>query len=882
MKIIASQNTSVNTETPLNNGNSPDYSRKCYGNTNAQNAQNAQLLKHLWRGGPWGNFWTPNGGADGDKKSSLFLPTTNIKLPFHWLPSKNTYFGVNPTIQQRAYWQRSINAEIAAINCLYGEFDGKDETKPTEEAIQAHYDLLMAGGAKSKKAALNEATGRAKKDIYKADPATYKAMALARIDALPVRPSVIVDSGGGYQCYWLLDEPFIFADENERRQAADVQARWVLFVGADYGAHDLARVLRLPGGRNFKKDYAPNFPAVEFLRCDFTLTYSLPELIAHLPAVAPVEKRPAMRVLANTAHGGAGKASTEASTEAPTVEKDRYTLLDEFNITTDHGALLRTIGYTDAGAGRMYRPGKSGSDSDVELRGNRSRHWSTKDALFSERWQSPFNAFKVYMCDDSIDLAMKSLRRAHLARLAAGRQLAHRTRNLVDARVLDALIDLAEQQNAGIIRAPYRVLVEKSGVALRTIGESLGRLVESGHISKREQSTGGVHWILTFATLLETARKIKDCSNVENPVYTTGKTLFSEHKVGDAFLSGGSRNAVYAAMAYTFGAEFVYAYQELITCENMRQRWRDEAENCDAPTLAGAVTVGWSVAATDPDVYEKFSLLGLITTVGEGAGAYYTLADDWRAAARAIRPTPAGAGALRVLSTLDREGDCTYDEIAERNDFTYKSTARYVLDAFKHGCITRSTDGRGVVTVGLCADWKTEIMRQLPFMPTYHLQRSRAIRHCQERLIWIEKQIAADPTLKATMEQMRERTYMRLAGLMAPEGAPEDNADFIINQMHPASIQATINTTPNSRRRGLMQIAANHDRFERWAEADATAKGFFTKKQDRHMEAMRQLLEDNSLYIDLIRSGEFIEVEQPSGAMRIVKAAPAANQMALL
>lgn len=856
MNIIASQKITVNTETPSNNSNSPDYSRKCYSNTNATNAQNAQLLKHLWRGGPWGNFWTPNGGADGEKKTSLFLPTANIKLPFHWLHSKNTYFGVNPTIQQRAYWQRSINAEIAAINCLYGEFDGKDETKPTEEAIQAHYDLLMASGAKNAKAAYREAVGRARKDVFKGDPATYKAMALARIGALPVAPSVTIDSGGGYQCYWLLDEPFIFADEGERRQAADVQARWVLFVGADYGAHDLARVLRLPGGRNFKMDYAPNFPAVEFLHCDLSLTYSVAELTAHLPAVAPVEKRPAMRVIANTAHKGAG-ASTEASTEAPTVEKDRYTLLDEFNISTDHGALLRELGYTDASAGRMYRPGKGGSDSDVELRGNRSRHWSTKDALFSERWQSPFNAYKVYFCDDSMESAMKSLRRAHLARLAAGRQLAHRTRNLVDARVLDALIDLAEQQNAGIVRAPYRVLVEKSGVALRTIGESLGRLVEAGHISKREQSTGGVHWILNFATLLETARKIKDCGKCENPVYYTGKTLFAEHKAGDAFLSGGSRNAVYAAMAYTFGAAFVYAYQELIACENMRLRWLDEADNSDTPTLAGAVAVAWSVAATDPDVYEKLSMLGLIVTFGEGAGAYYTLADDWIAAARAIRPTAAGAGALRVLSTLDREGDCTYGEIAEYNDFTYKSTARYVLDAFKHGCITKSTDDRGVVTVALCADWKTEIMRQLPAMPTYKLQRSRAIRHCQERLIWIEKQIAADPTLKGKMEQMRERTYMRLAGLMAPEGANTEDSDFIINQMHPASIQATINVCPNSRRRGLMQIAANHDRFNRWATEDATAKGFFTKAQDRHMEAMRQLLDDNSLYIDLIRSGEF-------------------------
>jgi hypothetical protein len=46
MNIIASQNTSVNTETPLNNGNSPDYSRKCYGNTNADDRQTIDARLH--------------------------------------------------------------------------------------------------------------------------------------------------------------------------------------------------------------------------------------------------------------------------------------------------------------------------------------------------------------------------------------------------------------------------------------------------------------------------------------------------------------------------------------------------------------------------------------------------------------------------------------------------------------------------------------------------------------------------------------------------------------------------------------------------------------------------------------------------------------------
>lgn len=874
--MIPNHKFAVNTR----NTQFPDYERNRHSNTKVNNRQTIDLLTHLWRGGAWGNFWTPDGGADGDKKLSLFIPTNSLKLPSHWLTCKNTYFGVNPAIKRRDGWQRSINAEIAAINCLFAEFDGKDETNPSEEQIRAHYDLLMAGGAKSAKAAMREAIGLARKDVYKTDPATYKAMALERIEGLSVRPSVTVASGGGYQCYWLLDEPLVFADENERQRAADIQARWVGLVGGDPGAKDLARVLRLPGGINFKKAYAPHYPTVEFVWCEFDRLYTFAELTAQLPTVAPAPKRKAGRQRNVTVAKPQRYDSLPSSpTPAATVEKDRYTLLDEFNLTTDHAALLREYGYTDGGAGRMIRPG--GASASVELRGNRSRHWSSNDGLYNERWQTPFNAYREYTHNGNQNDALKALRRAHLARLAEGRQIAHKIRNLVDARVFDALIDLAEKQGAGIIRAPYRVLVEKSGVALRSISESMGRLVAAGHISKRMQSTGEIHWVLSFATLARMAGLFSPCSKVENPVYTTGKTLFSEMKANDAFNRGGSRRAVYAAMAYSFGADFVYVYQELIACENMRQRWLEEADNIDAPTLAGSVAVAWSVAATDPAVYEKLDMLGLIVTFGDGAGAYYTLAADWREAARAIRPTSVGPGALRVISTLDTYGDCTYDEIAEYNDFTYKSTARYVLDAFKSGAVTKSTDECGRVTVSLCDDWKTEIMRQLPAMPTYQLQRSRAIRHCQERLIWIEKQIAADPTQKAPLEKMRERTYGRLAGLMAPEGANTEDSDFIINQMHPASIQATINTTTNSRRRALMQIAANHDRFNRWATEDATAKGFFTPAQDRHMEQMRQLLEDNSLYIDLIRSGEFIEVEQPNGAKRLMPAASAEQQTAL-
>ena len=56
--------------------------------------------------------------------------------------------------------------------------------------------------------------------------------------------SVIIDSGGGYHCYWLLVESFVLDDDEARSRADRLQKAWVELVGGDNGARDLARVLR--------------------------------------------------------------------------------------------------------------------------------------------------------------------------------------------------------------------------------------------------------------------------------------------------------------------------------------------------------------------------------------------------------------------------------------------------------------------------------------------------------------------------------------------------------------------------------------------------------------------------------------------------------------
>lgn len=133
---------------------------------------------------------------------------------------------------------RAQKRYIAAINCLYGEFDVK-----------------VYG---SKAAILNHIEG-----------AAWPA------------PSVIVDSGGGIHGYWLLRDSWLLDSDDARGAAELVQRAWVQqVIGADPSVHDLTRILRVPGTLNFKYDPPP---PVQFLTCDLEKTYTLLALTAHIP-----------------------------------------------------------------------------------------------------------------------------------------------------------------------------------------------------------------------------------------------------------------------------------------------------------------------------------------------------------------------------------------------------------------------------------------------------------------------------------------------------------------------------------------------------------------------------------------------------------------------
>lgn len=83
--------------------------------------------------------------------------------------------------------------------------------------------------------------------------------ALALVERVVV-PTIVVNSGYGLHAWWLLDEPWIFANSYDRGLAAQAAHQWQALHDAiayyqgwtvDH-THDLARVLRLPGTCNTK------------------------------------------------------------------------------------------------------------------------------------------------------------------------------------------------------------------------------------------------------------------------------------------------------------------------------------------------------------------------------------------------------------------------------------------------------------------------------------------------------------------------------------------------------------------------------------------------------------------------------------------------------
>lgn len=195
------------------------------------------FLAELHAGGAHGYWWT----VDGDRKTSYWWATDAIpSLP---RAPVNTYFGVHSTTEipttnaagkaVKPQWARSRTDLIAAINCLFAEYDAKDFGGDLDATLNA-------------------------------------------VQSLRPQPSVIVASGGGYHAYWLLTRTWQLTTSDEREQARQIQWAWVRRMGGDGAAKDLARVLRVPGSKNYK--YQPPRD-VAFVAYDLKRRYELSALV---------------------------------------------------------------------------------------------------------------------------------------------------------------------------------------------------------------------------------------------------------------------------------------------------------------------------------------------------------------------------------------------------------------------------------------------------------------------------------------------------------------------------------------------------------------------------------------------------------------------------
>lgn len=82
------------------------------------------------------------------------------------------------------------------------------------------------------------------------------------LSRIPLPPTLIVDSGHGRHCWWVLKEPWIFESKKEKKEGADLVHRFVATLAMsarEHGfeldmTHDLSRLLRIPGTKNTKTD----------------------------------------------------------------------------------------------------------------------------------------------------------------------------------------------------------------------------------------------------------------------------------------------------------------------------------------------------------------------------------------------------------------------------------------------------------------------------------------------------------------------------------------------------------------------------------------------------------------------------------------------------
>ena len=366
-----------------------------------------RLLERLHLGGDWWLYSRPQGkGYESDwRKAGRHGPPRAS-----WLGRDHVFFGVHPHAdiptknaqgkKRDQRWVRGTVHNIAAVNALFVELDAKDTILQPEWL--PYYVTPDVGSMEKAQArgALQKAQTAAIDAALPLRLDEYKQRALAALQAAPVRPSACWDSGGGYQAVWLLDATLPVTDTN-RSDVATVEKEWVRLIGGDPAASDLNRVLRLPGSVNHKPKYGPHGHPVTFVWCDLDLTYAYATLADLVSPMAPELPAPRRVYVPDGLPPALGEFA-----EVP--DLPLHPAIDAYNAATDLRTLLLEYGYTDAGPGRMHRPG--GNTAGVQLHAaNTASIYSSADPLWCGHRVTPAHALCVFEYDGDVKAMLAGL-----------------------------------------------------------------------------------------------------------------------------------------------------------------------------------------------------------------------------------------------------------------------------------------------------------------------------------------------------------------------------------------------------------------------------------------------------------------------------------------
>lgn len=191
-------------------------------NREAITESDARFLNTMFKAKPsnqWTLIWTLP-----DKRSSWFKNPDEASAYALAQQDKDVYFGVGSSPQNLGEKKRCRANLIAGIPGLW-------------------LDIDVASPEHKKKNIL-----------------ATKDEAMSLLEKIPLKPSIIVNSGHGLHVYWLFDSFWSFANEEERQNAAQLAhsfnesfRRLSREAGFDADStHDLARVMRVPGTLNLK------------------------------------------------------------------------------------------------------------------------------------------------------------------------------------------------------------------------------------------------------------------------------------------------------------------------------------------------------------------------------------------------------------------------------------------------------------------------------------------------------------------------------------------------------------------------------------------------------------------------------------------------------